>query len=138
MRAASEKWLFQTIDICRRTGFLRSNLRFCTEVSGPDGKGVIAEELKLTHFVDDRDDALASVYSDAAGNAGASIDRHGGQLFHFGRHGNIPPGAYSWPRFPQRPHCVIPVANWSHLFDVLNVLSAEARPRAKKMPRRHL
>jgi hypothetical protein len=87
MEKRSETWLFDTIDICRRTGFLRSNIRFCRDVSGPRGKGPIAAELGLSHFVDDKEEAIESIWDDAAGNSRKAVKRHAGQLFHFARSG---------------------------------------------------
>merc|ERR1712196_53039 len=54
-------------NICGRTGLLRKNIHFCRETSGPQDKGVVAATLGLSHFVDDKDENLWSVYSDPAG-----------------------------------------------------------------------
>ena len=81
--------------------------------------GVIAKQLQLSHFVDDRDDCLQSVFSDACGNAGAAIERHEGQLFHFGRRGRNP--RWSSTLANRRPSCVMPVPNWRVLRRHLNV-----------------
>ena len=120
MRAKSETWLHRTVDICRKTGLLRQNIRFCKDVTGARGKGVIAASLGLSHFIDDKDGALESVYSDPHGNAREAIERHDGQLYHFPRSGlgGGPPSAARWPQ-ARRPACVRPVSGWS---DVLRHL----------------
>ena len=64
---------------------LRDNMWFCENVDGPRGKGPRSGRLGITHFVDDKDDAMWAVFVDVASNAGASILRHNCQLFHFAR-----------------------------------------------------
>lgn len=122
MQRVSEIWLHETMHICQRTGLLRQNIHFCPEVEGPCGKGPIAAKLGITHFVDDKDSALRSVFQDSAGNSGRCIERHGGQLFFFSRSGlgDEPPQAAKWS-LHSRPKCVVPVANWSQLMLNLNV-----------------
>jgi len=116
MEALSQTWLHQTMNICGRTGLLRENIHFCRECTGPQGKGVVAATLGLSHFVDDKDENLWSVYNDPAGNSRCVIDQLGGLLFHFARSGvkSRPPMPCKWP-LEQRPACVIPVANWAAL-----------------------
>jgi len=122
MQNLSEIWLHETMDICGRTGIPKANIHFCRDIEGPNGKGPIASDLRLTHFVDDKDEALRAVYEDRAGNARATIDQHNGQLFHFGRSGvgQTPPSPDKW-RANVRPSCVVPVANWQQLLMKLNL-----------------
>lgn len=122
MRAQSEIWLHETMDVCGSTGLLRENIFFCEEIQGPHGKGPVAAKLGITHFVDDKDQALRAVFAEPAGNASAAIQHHSGQLFHFARSGvgQIPPEVQRWP-LSERPSCVVPVANWTHLLEVINI-----------------
>ena len=92
MRDNCKTWLFKTMDICGNAGMLSDNVHFCHQCWGPQGKGRIAGALGITHFIDDRDDCLWSVYQDTNGNAGESIRRHQGTLIHFskGAGGNLP------------------------------------------------
>jgi hypothetical protein len=106
------------MDICGRTGLLEENIHFCAEVSGPDGKGPIAAKLGITHFVDDSDEALASIYCDAAGNAGEAIDHQNGKLFYFARSGiseEVPAG------HERHPRCLVRVANWLQVLQHLQL-----------------
>ena len=131
MRSKAETWLHDTMNICGRTGILRSNIRFCEKVSGPMGKGPIAAELGLSHFVDDKEEAIESIWADAAGNSREAVILHTGQLFHFARSGtgNVAP---IWKKPPRVNPFTVPVANWDFLLARLNV---PARPAAKKMPK---
>eukprot|EP01062_Namystynia_karyoxenos_P044557 TRINITY_DN3286_c0_g2_i1.p1 TRINITY_DN3286_c0_g2~~TRINITY_DN3286_c0_g2_i1.p1 ORF type:complete len:270 (+),score=55.58 TRINITY_DN3286_c0_g2_i1:604-1413(+) len=88
MQTRSERWLEST-RFYDKTGFLRCNVVFCNEISGIQGKGVQAKHLQLSHFIDDRSEALSSVYADPAGNSGDCVRRHRGgpTLFHFARSG---------------------------------------------------
>ena len=121
MRKLAEIWLHDTMNICGRTGILRRNIRFCADVSGPNGKGPIAADLGLSHFVDDKEKAIESIWADTAGNSREAIIRHAGQLFHFARSGtgNVAP---VWFRGASRaPPNLVPVANWESLLAELNV-----------------
>jgi hypothetical protein len=114
MERLSETWLHQTMDICSRTGLLKENILFCRDCTGKKGKGPVAESLHLSHFVDDKDENLWSVFKDPAGNSRHAIKQHNGKLFHFARSGLgvSPPREDKWR---QRPPCVVPVANWQQL-----------------------
>lgn len=129
MRKMSETWLYETMDICVTTGLLRENVFFCDEVHGENGKGAIAETLGITHFVDDRDDALWAVYEDPVGNSGLAVEQCDGQLFHFARSGTgiRRPNPTSWPA-SDRPGCVVPVASWSEVLAELNIPPGLATP----------
>jgi hypothetical protein len=116
MEILSETWLHKTMDICGQTGLLKSNIHFCRDCVGSKGKGPVAAALQLSHFVDDKDENLWSVFEDPAGNSREAIERHNGQLFHFARSGlaELPPPEHKWRR---RPACVVPVANWQQLME---------------------
>ena len=58
MQAKIRVWMDQIMNFWRRTGALEKNLVFCPEATGPDGKWPIAKRLGITHFIDDRVDAL--------------------------------------------------------------------------------
>ena len=104
-------------------------------MSGPRGKGPIAAKIGLSHFVDDKEEAIESIWADAAGNSREAVILHTGQHFHFARSGtgNVAP---IWKKPPHghavAPDVVVPVANWDSLLAQLNV---PARPAAKKMPK---
>jgi hypothetical protein len=87
MRRKIEEWLHQTMHICTRTGFLPENIHFTEGKKGVHGKGKTAEQLQLTHFVDDSIMNLRSVYSDRCGNAGDFIHAESGKLVLFPRSG---------------------------------------------------
>jgi len=116
MQQKTRTWLFRTMNICSTTGFLKDNANFCRDGTGPHGKGPIAGNLELSHFVDDKDENLWSVYEDPAGNSQPAIKRHNGMLFHFSRGGadDRPPRPVCW-QSQDRPPNVVPVANWLDL-----------------------
>lgn len=123
MKAKTERWLFETMDICRNAGVRRRNVYFCRDRFGLRGKGIIAGSQELSHFVDDRDDCLWSVYADEVGNAKASVDRHRGKLFHMSRGGDgaRPPRPRDWV-VEERPHgLVVPVRNWGEVLRELRI-----------------
>ena len=139
MRRKTEKWLSEVLRIAE-IGLGWDNVHFTWDRTGENGKGPVAEWLKLTHFVDDKDSCLWSVYEDPAGNAGASIRRFEGTLYQFS-HNGVPkkpcrsytwngrckygirckykhPGwltAKRWPEGDTPPSCVVPVDNWEEL-----------------------
>jgi len=123
MKVKTERWLFETMDICGNAGVWRQNVYFCRDRFGLRGKGIIAGSQELSHFVDDRDDCLWSVYEDEVGNAKASIDRHRGKLFHMARGGDgaRPPRPRDWV-LEERPYgLVVPVRNWGEVLRELRI-----------------
>ncbi len=58
------------------------------DINGPNGKGVAAKRLGLSHFVDNKCEVLESVVADKAGNSGVFIQRFQGTLFHFATGGS--------------------------------------------------
>ena len=99
----------------------RITSRKCTlyKNKGAGEKGPIAQRLKPTHFIDDSDENLKSVYDDERGfYAKSYIDESKGILFHFKRSSkgkSMPRPKYWAPE--QRPEHVkiIPVAKWSEI-----------------------
>ena len=118
MRRNSEFWLHDVMDVCGRTGLRKENIHFCDEVGGPDGKGPLAATLGISHFVDDSDEALASLWEDGAGNTRAAIEQHNGKLFWFARSGI----GYEAPMTHEdHPNCVEGVANWMRILTRLGL-----------------
>eukprot|EP00933_Yihiella_yeosuensis_P077581 TRINITY_DN8815_c0_g1_i1.p1 TRINITY_DN8815_c0_g1~~TRINITY_DN8815_c0_g1_i1.p1 ORF type:complete len:293 (+),score=66.30 TRINITY_DN8815_c0_g1_i1:93-971(+) len=117
-----EQWLHETMDICGKTGLLRKNIYFCSDVGGKSGKGAFAQNLGISHFVDDRDENLKAMYLDEAGNTQPQIDRHKGQLFHFavGGEGTHYPRGGCW-KLAERPDCVLMAAGWTDLLGKLKI-----------------
>ena len=72
MEAKNRVFLFDTLDLPAHTGLLKRNVFFCTERTGPDGKGPIARKLRLTHFIDDHDECLKTVYNGVTRDAATS------------------------------------------------------------------
>merc|ERR1712137_1362168 len=97
----SKIWLHETMDICGQTGLIKSNIHFCRDCVGQKGKGPVAADLQLSHFVDDKDENLRSIFEDPAGNSRQAIERHNGKLFHFAQ-------ARSWIHRPS-PWRALPV-----------------------------
>jgi len=123
MRSKTETWLFKTMNICgSNIGVKKKNVHFCTDRYGPYGKGGVAAslELELSHFVDDRDDCLWSVFEE--GNSKAAVERHSGKFFHMARGaaGRHPPIPKEWSAH-ERPACVTPVRNWSEVLQHLGI-----------------
>lgn len=121
MRRTTETWLFQTMGICDETiGVRKKNVYFCTERFGRNGKGSVAAALQLSHFVDDRDDCLWSVYEE--GRSQAHVELHSGRFFHMARgaNGRWPPQPREWPA-EERPACVAPVREWSEVLHYLGI-----------------
>ena len=83
MRANTNHWMANTMSLFNKTGLLESNVHFCDDRTGANGKGPIAQQLHLTHFIDDSDENLQAVYGDPAGNAKHDIDTNNGRLFWF-------------------------------------------------------
>jgi hypothetical protein len=116
MRHLLEIWLFSTMDICGQTGILKDNIHFCEHRSGPNGKGVMADTLRISHYIDDKLECLHSIYGDTAGNAAKHIDARGGKLILFSRSGT----GDTRPIVPDRMADVFVAA--AHWKDVLNIL----------------
>ena len=115
MRRKTEIWLTETMKVCDPSiGMRLENILYSQTRSGPQGKGEVAERLRLrlSHFVDDKDDCLRSVYEE--GRSQEQVEQHRGQFFHMARGGEgwRSPWPKDWPR-EQRPACVIPVRNWN-------------------------
>ncbi len=68
------RWLLEVMDVRRRTGLRRENIYFCHSISGPTGKGVLAAALGISHYVDDKDEALRAVYADSVANSAPAIE----------------------------------------------------------------
>ena len=86
MAKLSKAWLLDVMAIEAITGFNPNNIHFCAKISGPRGKGRIAKFLGITHMIDDKDEALLSVY-ETLQESGVKFPTQG-QLFHFARSGN--------------------------------------------------
>ena len=132
METQSRTWLFQTMDICTRTGLLEKNIYFVNDYTGLEGKGVMAAKLGLSHFVDDKDINLKTIYEDTVGNSQSSIARHRGLLFHFRRSGLLegkPPRPSSWAK-EDRPANVVAVTHWPELMTKLRASMKQVKVRA--------
>merc|ERR1712124_206148 len=108
MQSQTETWLFKTMGICKpKIGVLRKNVFFCSGRWGKYGKGETAKRLNLSHFVDDRDDCLWSVYEE--GNSKPAVDRHNGKFFYMARSADSRklPEPKPW-HLNERPDCVVP------------------------------
>jgi hypothetical protein len=120
MQKKTRTWLFETMRF-QDVGLRRANVLFCTDRTGVNGKGSIAKGLGISHFVDDSDACLWSVYEE--GNSQASVERHGGKLFHFAWGGNkrYPPRARDWTETERPQGLVTPVRNWREVLSELNL-----------------
>jgi len=117
MRRKIETWLIETMRICEEpVGIPLDNILYSDERYGPQGKGAVVDRLhlQLSHFVDDMDDCLWSVYSE--GQTQEHVERHEGRLFHMscGREGRHCPEPRRW-KAEDRPACVTPVRNWGEV-----------------------
>ena len=115
MRHKTRTWLVQTMDVCGlQIGMRMENLLYSRERSGHKGKGEVAEPLQLSHFVDDQDECLWSVYVE--GRSQPYVEFHDGRLFHMtrGGDGRRPPWPKRWPA-EERPPCVKAVCNWNEV-----------------------
>ena len=113
----SKEWLIETMAIAEITGMKPENIHFCSRISGPDGKRVIAKGFGITHMVDDHDEALKAVY-DAQEEEGFP---RWGHLFHFARSGVGPPPKCDKWRKQDRPEGVHAVSSWNEVIHLLNV-----------------
>ncbi len=86
MEKVSKAWLLDVIEIEDIPGFNPNNIHFSAKIWGPRGKGRIAKSFGLAHMIDDKDEALLSVY-EALQKRGAKFPSYG-QLFHFARSGS--------------------------------------------------
>jgi hypothetical protein len=118
MHLTSKEWLHGPDGFLERTGLPSENVWFVRDIDGPNGKGVVADHLALTHFVDDRWDVLKAVFADKSGNSGDLVQHYDGKLFHF---------ALGWkPKHPQdMPSALEPyycaVSGWSEVLKVLRI-----------------
>jgi len=126
MQVLTETWLHETMDVCKQTGLVRENIHFCTRKHGKDGKGAIAQKLKLSHFVDDNFECLESIFSDPVGNSRESVEQFHGKLLLFARSGlgSIPPDCPKLPRGMSRYFAC--VANWKQTMEQLDPAVARA------------
>ena len=81
MAQLCKTWLLDIMAIDAITGFNPNNTYFCPKISGPEGKGRIAQKLGITHMIDDKDEALRTTYQ-TTNDSGDPFPLHG-QLFHF-------------------------------------------------------
>jgi len=122
MRANTLHWLLVTLDLPYRVGLRRGNIHFCCDRTGKLGKGPIAKRLGLTHYIDDRDECLRSVYEDEAGNAGDLIRRAEGQLIHMARSARgRAPRAFDWPYRDRPGNTVVAVSTWGQALEELGI-----------------
>mmetsp|Transcript_24668 Transcript_24668/g.56958 ORF Transcript_24668/g.56958 Transcript_24668/m.56958 type:complete len:750 (-) Transcript_24668:52-2301(-) len=131
MQQKIEHWLHETCLFCEKTQVPKKNIIFCSEPSGPQGKGPVAMKLGLSHFVDDKMEVLESVFHDEAGNAGHIVERFDGLLFHFAKGGiHRPPPEIDLDTVnPRMRKHYQPVANWK---DVVQHLSQHVSSRLYK------
>jgi hypothetical protein len=120
MQKKTRIWLFETMRF-QDVGLKKKNVLFCTDRTGVNGKGSIARGLGISHFVDDSDACLWSVYEE--GNSQAAVEMHGGKFFHFGWGGSkrYPPRARDWNESERPQGLVTPVRNWREVLSALNL-----------------
>lgn len=123
MQMQIEHWLHETCKFCEITGVRRENIFFVRSMNGPDGKGVVASNLGLTHFVDDKVTCLNAVFSDECGNSGGLVSLFDGVLFHFakGGYGHREPQVRDGDMPPEMRAHYCGVANWANLRDQLRM-----------------
>merc|ERR1712227_412817 len=68
MHRRTQDWLQGPNGFLERTGLPVESVVFVSDVSGPNGKGVAANALGLSHFVDNKWEVLRAVFADGAGN----------------------------------------------------------------------
>ena len=117
MRKKIDAWLTRTMRVCEAPiGMRLENILYSETRYGPQGKGAVVErlQLQLSHFVDDHDDCLWSVYEE--GQSQEHVERHEGRLFHMSRggEGRWRPEPRGW-KMEDRPACVTPVRNWDEV-----------------------
>jgi len=132
MQRRTEQWLHETMRFCEFTGLPRENIVYCAEMNGPNGKGVVAQRLGLSHFVDDKVACLEAVFHDSAGNSGHLIERFQGLLFHFAKGGaGGPPECDLSYVAPMMRRYYKTVASWQEVLEQLH-LKLPARLREKR------
>merc|ERR1719453_991312 len=137
MHRQTMRWL-RTSLFHHKTGVLADNVVYVSAADGPDGKGVAASRLGLSHFVDDKLTVLESVFADRAGNSGHLVKHFSGTLFHFasGGSGVSAPSCSQEREAKLRGH-YFGVARWSQVLDRLNLDSSmPARRVVAKMPQK--
>ena len=80
----AKAWVYKCLDLAgffEVLGMNPSQLHLCSHVSGKHGKGPIAKDLCVTHFVDDREACLCSIHADKNGNASGTLVNGGIILF---------------------------------------------------------
>lgn len=129
MQRKTEHWLHETCHFCENTGVLEENIIFCSTIAGEDGKGIIAERLCLSHFIDDNVQVLAAVFGDPCGNSGHLIEKFSGILFHFskGGDGTLPSQAGYEDVPPRMKRFCRPVADWASLLKELEACGIQGR-----------
>jgi len=137
MHRQTVRWL-RTSLFHHKTGVLADNVVYVSAADGPDGKGVVASRLGLSHFVDDKLAVLESVFADKAGNSGHLVERFNGTLFHFasGGSGVSAPSCFQEREAKLRGH-YFGVAGWSQVLERLHLDSSmPARRAVAKMPQK--
>lgn len=119
METQKKEWL-EKIKFWEYTGIPKENVRWVPE---EEDKGVVAKELGITHFVDDRPDCLMHIYSSARKRFMTLSGR--GQLFHLkgsGMDADVAdePGLPVWPDGLDRPACIVAAADWKDVLKGLN------------------
>ena len=122
MVAATQTWLYETMELHKRSGLPYENVTLCEARPGPLGKGPVAARKRITHFIDDSGENLQAVYRDPAGNAQDLIDANQGQLFLFARSGLRRNSEKSRAHFGEKvPTCMVRVNSWSELLASLSL-----------------
>eukprot|EP00928_Gymnodinium_smaydae_P021808 TRINITY_DN18538_c0_g2_i1.p1 TRINITY_DN18538_c0_g2~~TRINITY_DN18538_c0_g2_i1.p1 ORF type:complete len:695 (-),score=151.46 TRINITY_DN18538_c0_g2_i1:211-2295(-) len=141
MHRKCEQWLHSTCRFCEVTGLPKKNIVFVAKVDGPDGKGPAAAQLGLSHFVDDKIEALQSVFADEAGNSGHIFEKYQGMLFHFprGGDGDAPPECDMSEVSPIMRRHYRGVKNWAGVLELLRerlpqILKGRAEELTRPLP----
>lgn len=127
MHQRTQQWLSEPNGFLEKVGISAENVVFVSAINGPDGKGVAAARLGLSHFIDDKSDVLESVFADKAGNSGHLVQQFDGILFHFATGGVgrwKPKAPIGMSRELAAHYC--PASGWP---DVLRVLGRDPSPR---------
>jgi len=127
MHKRTQQWLTEPDGFLEKVGISPENVVFVSAINGPEGKGVAAARLGLSHFIDDKSDVLESVFADKAGNSGGSVQQFDGILFHFATGGTgrwKPKAPIGMSRELASHYC--PASGWP---DVLRVLRRDTSPR---------
>lgn len=120
MHTMTKQCLHKPNGLLEQSKIPADNVVYVSCINGLYGKGVAAKRLGLSHFIDNKEDVLQSVFEDKCGNSGEIVERFDGILFHFASGGTgrwrPKPRLSTSPEFKSHYYAV---SGWKALLEIL-------------------